>query len=52
MTSPFLFQVCDPLNGGKVTITDDKIHLKGYAYSGAGAKVIKHTGYIIYDILY
>ncbi|XP_063690651.1 sulfite oxidase-like [Bolinopsis microptera] len=38
---PITSMVCDPLDGGTVEIIDNKIHLKGYAFSGAGAKVIR-----------
>lgn len=38
---PVTSMVCDPLNEGSVKIIDGKIKLKGYAYSGAGAKIIR-----------
>ena len=44
------FQVCDPLDGGTVEIIDNKIHLKGYAFSGAGAKV--NIPLLIINVIY
>lgn len=33
--------ICDPSEGGKVKVVDGKIHLRGYAWSGGGRKIIR-----------
>ena len=32
-------QITEPLNGDTVPVVDGKVKLRGYAYSGGGAKV-------------
>ncbi|GBP49138.1 Probable sulfite oxidase, mitochondrial [Eumeta japonica] len=38
---PVTSAICDPLDGETVEVKDGHIEVKGYAYSGAGAKILR-----------
>ncbi|XP_044757675.1 sulfite oxidase, mitochondrial-like isoform X2 [Coccinella septempunctata] len=38
---PVISAICEPVNGGTVKVSNGKINIKGYAFSGGGQKIIR-----------